>query len=72
MVEQLKKSNPAFMKLVKECERSKEFRGLSLEDMRVKPVQRLPKYVLLFQDLVKHTMPSHPDYLDLVKVLQLF
>lgn len=45
------------------------FRGLNLEAFLVKPVQRLPKYVLLFKDLLKHTETCHPDYNNLKKAL---
>lgn len=34
------------------------------------PVQRVPRYNLLLQDLVKHTDPSHPDYANLQAALQ--
>jgi hypothetical protein len=35
---------------------------MNLDDFLVKPVQRLPKYVLLLKDLFKHTEVDHPDY----------
>lgn len=38
----------------------------------IKPVQRVPKYVLLLKDLLKNTSPQHPDYNDLKKALDLF
>lgn len=46
---------------------SKEFRFLDFESFIVKPIQRLPKYVLLLKDLLKHTDESHPDYLNIKK-----
>lgn len=39
-----------------------EFRGLDLSSMLVKPIQRLPKYILLLKDLLKHTERSHIDF----------
>lgn len=42
-----------------------EFRLMGLESFLVKPIQRLPKYVLLLKELVKHTFEFHPDYFDL-------
>eukprot|EP01133_Synstelium_polycarpum_P015395 gene15395-18258_t len=33
-----------------------------LESLLITPVQRIPRYVLLLQDLLKHTEESHPDY----------
>jgi len=38
------------------------FRGLNVESFFVKPVQRLPKYVLLLKELVKHTSPDDSEY----------
>jgi hypothetical protein len=37
-------------------------KGMDIEDFLVKPIQRLPKYVLLFKDLLKNTDEDHPDY----------
>ncbi len=49
-----------------------EFRKMDFESLVVKPIQRLPKYVLLLKDLVKHTDDSHPDYNPIKKALALF
>jgi hypothetical protein len=38
----------------------------------VKPVQRLPKYVLLLKELIKNTHPTHPDYQNVRKALDKF
>ncbi len=42
---------------------------LSLDDLLIKPVQRIPRYVLFIKDLLKHTGPSHPDHAPLQKAL---
>lgn len=34
---------------------------LSLSDLLIKPVQRIPHYVLFIKDLLKQTPSSHPD-----------
>lgn len=34
----------------------------NLDSMLIKPVQRITKYPLLFEDLLACTAPSHPDY----------
>eukprot|EP01127_Copromyxa_protea_P021519 TRINITY_DN7413_c1_g1_i1.p1 TRINITY_DN7413_c1_g1~~TRINITY_DN7413_c1_g1_i1.p1 ORF type:complete len:658 (-),score=95.74 TRINITY_DN7413_c1_g1_i1:140-2113(-) len=36
----------------------------------ITPVQRVPRYVLLLRDLLKHTPTSHPDYQELTVALQ--
>ncbi|CAD8058788.1 unnamed protein product [Paramecium primaurelia] len=53
---------PAYQQFLKDIKIQNLLKGLTLNDYNIKPVQRLPKYVLLFKDLLKHTMPSHPDY----------
>jgi hypothetical protein len=34
------------------------------------PVQRLPRYVMLLQDLLKHTSTARPDYMALQQALE--
>eukprot|EP00008_Paramoeba_atlantica_P005152 CAMPEP_0201485574 /NCGR_PEP_ID=MMETSP0151_2-20130828/9662_1 /ASSEMBLY_ACC=CAM_ASM_000257 /TAXON_ID=200890 /ORGANISM="Paramoeba atlantica, Strain 621/1 / CCAP 1560/9" /LENGTH=549 /DNA_ID=CAMNT_0047869763 /DNA_START=69 /DNA_END=1718 /DNA_ORIENTATION=- len=41
-------------------------RSLDLDAMLIMPVQRLPRYSLLIDDLVKHTDPNHVDYAPLI------
>ncbi|KAH3857559.1 hypothetical protein DPMN_100169 [Dreissena polymorpha] len=54
-------------------EQMKNFKGesLKLEDVLLKPVQRIQTNHLVLYDLIKHTPESHPDYLVLQKVLKL-
>lgn len=47
-------------------------KNLDLNSLLVMPVQRLPKYVLLFKDLIKHTEETHPDLKNLKKCLDMF
>ena len=48
-----------------------ESRGLILQAFLVLPVQRIPRYKLLLEDLLKKTPPSHIDYLDLKRAISL-
>lgn len=51
-------------------QRAKDSQGkLSLDDLLIKPVQRIPRYVLFIKDLLKHTAPSHPDHSPLQQAL---
>lgn len=34
----------------------------TLNSLLIQPVQRIPRYVLLLNELEKNTHPSHPDY----------
>jgi hypothetical protein len=47
---------------MKQIKSSNILKGSDLVSFLVKPVQRLPKYVLLYKDLLKHTDKDHPDY----------
>lgn len=41
----------------------REHKGkLGLDQLLIKPVQKIPRYELLIQRLLKHTDPTHPDY----------
>jgi hypothetical protein len=40
-------------------------KGMSLESFLIMPVQRVPRYRLLLNELIKNTEPSHPDYAKL-------
>ena len=51
-------------------QRSKASTGkLSLDDLLIKPVQRIPRYLLFIKDLLKHTTASHPDHAPLKQAL---
>ncbi|ELP93399.1 Rho/RAC guanine nucleotide exchange factor, putative [Entamoeba invadens IP1] len=43
---------------------------LDLRSYLIMPIQRLPRYVLLFTDLMKHTPENFPDFTRLKKVLE--
>ncbi|CAD8147722.1 unnamed protein product [Paramecium pentaurelia] len=69
------------MKLKKENKQYKQFldaidkqnQGKTLESyFLILPVQRIPKYVLLFKDLLKNTSQDHPDYSNIKLVLEKF
>lgn len=68
-------SNPDFKAIAhwfSTLEYTPALKNLDLNSMLVMPVQRLPKYVLLFKDLVKHTEETHPDHANLKKCLEMF
>eukprot|EP01094_Clydonella_sp_ATCC50884_P014436 TRINITY_DN2487_c0_g2_i3.p1 TRINITY_DN2487_c0_g2~~TRINITY_DN2487_c0_g2_i3.p1 ORF type:complete len:462 (-),score=132.77 TRINITY_DN2487_c0_g2_i3:52-1332(-) len=61
-------SNPAFCAVVEECNRATNT-DTRLHHLLIQPVQRVPRYVLLLQDLVKKTGDDHPDRQQLEKAL---
>ncbi|KAK0162159.1 hypothetical protein PV327_008520 [Microctonus hyperodae] len=59
---------PAFARFLETMER--EHKGkLGLDQLLIKPVQKIPRYELLIQRLLENTDATHPDY-DLLTVAQ--
>eukprot|EP01113_Clastostelium_recurvatum_P035747 TRINITY_DN5015_c0_g1_i2.p1 TRINITY_DN5015_c0_g1~~TRINITY_DN5015_c0_g1_i2.p1 ORF type:complete len:810 (-),score=195.49 TRINITY_DN5015_c0_g1_i2:112-2541(-) len=60
------KKNPKWVKFYDELKKKNDTLQMAgLEDYLIRPVQRIPRYNLLLQDLVKHTDRSHPDYANI-------
>jgi len=59
---------PAFAAFMDEADR--EDVNLKLVSILIFPIQRVPRYILLIQDLLKHTSPDHPDYHNLEQALE--
>ncbi|XP_075227157.1 rho guanine nucleotide exchange factor 17 isoform X2 [Lycorma delicatula] len=54
-------AKPAFARFLDAMAR--EHKGkLALDSLLIMPVQRIPRYELLIQTLLKHTEPNHPDH----------
>jgi len=66
-VVELRKQNPTILNYLKESATFSECKGLNLEAYLITPVQRIPRYRLLFQELLKNTGENHPDYTNLQK-----
>lgn len=47
--------------------RKNRMSGSTLPSLLITPVQRVPRYMLLLRDILKHTDPQHPDFTDLNK-----
>ncbi|CAD8151511.1 unnamed protein product [Paramecium octaurelia] len=59
-----------FMDLKKK--QNTQLSNLDVESYLIKPVQRLPKYILLYKDLLKHTSKDHPDFKNIEQCLKFF
>ena len=68
-IEELKKSNHEFANFLLELQKNKYTNNKSIEDYMIKPIQRLPKYVLLLKDLLRYTSPDHLDYRGIEKAI---
>merc|ERR1712137_913474 len=45
-------------------------KGKSIYTYLIMPIQRVPRYILLLNELIKHTKESHPDYPHLIKAVE--
>ncbi|KAL7751424.1 hypothetical protein RI367_003284 [Sorochytrium milnesiophthora] len=52
------------------CKRHPKHSQLNFASYLILPVQRIPRYRLLLQDLLKCTSPSHPDFTDLMHAME--
>eukprot|EP01101_Sappina_pedata_P005746 TRINITY_DN2706_c0_g1_i1.p1 TRINITY_DN2706_c0_g1~~TRINITY_DN2706_c0_g1_i1.p1 ORF type:complete len:503 (-),score=185.71 TRINITY_DN2706_c0_g1_i1:25-1533(-) len=55
--------------MIGKLEYSEKLNGLGIQSFLILPVQRIPRYVLLIQDLMKYTEKTHADYAMLEKAL---
>jgi hypothetical protein len=56
------KENGAFSQLLAVIRMLPPMEGRSLEDILINPIQRIPRYILLLNDMLKHTPEHHPDF----------
>lgn len=61
---------PRFHAFLKICQSRPECGRQSLQDLMIRPVQRLPSISLLLNDILKHTPKSNPDYKKLDDALK--
>ncbi|CAB4385865.1 hypothetical protein RhiirA5_361397 [Rhizophagus irregularis] len=64
------RDNPTFSAFLRDIIKTGQCKGLTLQAYLIMPVQRIPRYKLLLEDLLKKTVETHPDYLNLKKAYQ--
>ncbi|CAG8492450.1 9032_t:CDS:2, partial [Dentiscutata heterogama] len=69
-MERLNKSSKEFKKFLLSCQSKQELGGLPFNSFLSLPIQRIPRYKLLLEALLKHTDESHPDFIDLQKCVR--
>lgn len=62
LLEQQLQANQKMKDFAAMLNRHNTLRGMDLASFLVKPIQRLPKYILLYKDLLKHTDDDHHDF----------
>lgn len=69
-LQQCDAQNPRFHAFLKINQSKPECGRQSLQDLMIRPVQRLPSMSLLITDILKHTPKSNPDYKELESALK--
>ncbi|CAG8435084.1 2927_t:CDS:2 [Ambispora gerdemannii] len=69
-MERLKKESQSFKKFLIHCSDKPALNGLQMNSFLIMPIQRIPRYKLLLEALLKYTHESHPDYASLTKCVQ--
>ncbi len=44
--------------------------GFTVQSIMISPIQRIPRYLLLLKEMLRHTGPEHPDAAPLAEALQ--
>jgi hypothetical protein len=70
-VSELTAKNVGFADFLKQVQSLPQSHGLVLQAFLVTPVQRIPRYKLLLEDMLKNTEKDHEDYEDLKNSLKL-
>ena len=64
------KKREDFKEVVVKMDKDSRTSKLGLQSYLILPIQRIPRYRLLLQDLIKHSGPEHPDYKGLKLALE--
>lgn len=55
----------SFELFLQQCALDSRVEGSDVTNLLIVPVQRIPRYKLLLEELLKHTWEEHPDYVNL-------
>ncbi|XP_076144910.1 rho guanine nucleotide exchange factor 11 isoform X1 [Alosa pseudoharengus] len=67
LIKNKQRKDPRFAHIIQECEASPHCRRLQLKDMLVSEMQRLTKYPLLLDNIIKHTEAGSSDLQPLLR-----
>lgn len=62
--------DPRFSTLLRQLESDPRCKNGSLQSFLITPIQRIPRYMLLLKELLKCTLPIHPDFEQLTRSLE--
>ncbi|KAJ3450697.1 faciogenital dysplasia protein [Anaeramoeba flamelloides] len=63
-------NNNSFATFLEQTHQSEKLQGFKIFDLLITPVQRIPRYVLLIQGVIKNTDQNHPEYQEFKKILE--
>ncbi|KAK2962122.1 putative Titin like protein [Blattamonas nauphoetae] len=69
-LEQVKKKNKAFRKFLQKCSNDRLSMNFPIESFLILPVQRLPRYKMLLESLLKNTLPDNPQFTQIEKAFE--
>src|SRR3954467_6620872 len=55
---------------LQQCRLNPNHSQLNIQGYLLLPVQRIPRYKMLLEDLLKHTDETHGDYVDLMRATE--
>lgn len=70
LIKEYEEHNDAFRKLLQSNMEDIDCHLRGIQDFLIMPVQRIPRYVLLLQELKNKTDETHEDYIEILKALQ--
>ncbi|KYQ92196.1 pleckstrin (PH) domain-containing protein [Tieghemostelium lacteum] len=71
-LKKLTQSSKALSEFIKAGENKPELDDLDIGDLMIMPVQRIPRYIMLFKEIRKYTPIHHADYQSIDKALEAF
>src|SRR5690606_26026214 len=66
----LLQGNKAFKEFITQQEMRPELKQRDFAAYLIMPIQRLPRYELLLQNLLKNIPPAYPDYIQIQQALE--
>lgn len=67
----LRQHNVQFVQFIKQHSSNITLKQQNFESLLLMPVQRIPRYKMLLEELLKNTLMDHPDYKNLVTAFKL-
>ncbi|XP_060608466.1 intersectin-1-like isoform X3 [Ruditapes philippinarum] len=70
LLQKISETNQKFNEIHKKCVQNSKTKGMPLSSFLLKPMQRITKYPLLVEKILKYTPVGHPDHTHLMEALE--